>query len=78
MNTSLTVASAVALSSILAVALLGLSVLYALRRRSITTVLTGTVLVPVLSLAVGVLAMTALAPPRALDQLAIPVGVAVG
>jgi signal transduction histidine kinase len=77
-NTSLTVASAVALSSILAVALLGLSVLYALRRRSITTVLTGTVLVPVLSLAVGVLAMTALAPPRALDQLAIPVGVAVG
>jgi hypothetical protein len=44
MTASLPVASAVALSSMLAVALLGVLVLYALRRRSITTVLTATVL----------------------------------
>lgn len=72
------VASAVALSSMLAVALLGLLVLYALRRRSITTVLTATVLVPALSLAVGVLGMTALSPPGSVDRLAAPVAVAVG
>jgi signal transduction histidine kinase len=76
--TSLPVASAVALSSMLAVALLGLLVLYALRHRSITTVLTTTVLVPIGSLAVGVLGMTALAPPGADDRLAMPVAVAVG
>jgi signal transduction histidine kinase len=78
MTSSVPVASAVALSSMLAVALLGLLVLYALRRRSITTVLTATVLVPVVSLAVGILGMTALAPPRAVDRLAMPVTVAVG
>ena len=78
MTTSLPVATAVALAAMLAVALLGLLLLYALRRRSITTVLTATVLVPVISLAVGVLAMTALAPPRPVDRLAIPVAVAVG
>ena len=78
MTSSVPVASAVALSSMLAVALLGLLVLYALRRRSITTVLTATVLVPVVSLAVGVLGMTALAPPRAVDRLVMPVTVAVG
>ena len=77
MTTSLPLASAIALLSILVVALLGLLTLYALRRRSITTVLTGTVLVPVLSLAVGVLAMTALAPPQAVDRLVMPVTVAV-
>ncbi len=70
--------SVVALSSMLAVALLGLLGLYALRRTSITTILTATVLVPVISLAVGVLGMTAMAPPRAVDTLAMPVGVAVG
>jgi hypothetical protein len=72
------VTSAVALSSMLAVALLGLLALYALRRRSITTVLTATVLVPVLSLAVGVLGMTSLSPPGSVDRLAVPVAVAVG
>jgi hypothetical protein len=54
MSGSLLIASVVALSSMLVVALLGLLVLYARRRQSITTVLTGTVLVPVASLAVGV------------------------
>ena len=78
MTTSLPLVSAIALSSILAVALLGLLTLYALRRRSITTVLTATVLVPMISLAVGVLVMTALAPPQAVDRLAMPVAVAVG
>jgi signal transduction histidine kinase len=72
------VTGAVALSSMLAVAILGLLVLYGLRDRSITTVLTATVLVPVVSLAVGVLAATALAPPRGVDRLLIPVAVAVG
>ena len=76
--TSLPVASAVALALMLAVALLGLLMLYALRHRSITTVLTTTVLVPIGSLAVGVLGMTALAPPGAEDRLAMPVAVAVG
>jgi signal transduction histidine kinase len=77
-STSLPVAGALALASMLAVALLGLLALYALRHRSITTVLTATVLVPVVSLAVGVLGMTALAPPGAVDRLGIPVAVAVG
>ena len=68
----------VALSALLATSALGLLILYALRRRSITTVLTATVLVPVLSLAVGVLATAALVPPDSADRIAIPVAVAVG
>lgn len=75
---SLTGAIAVVLSSMLVVSVLGLMVLYALRRRPITTVLTTTVLVPVVSLAVGVLAMTALVPSRSVDRIAIPVAVAFG
>ncbi len=78
MTTFLSAGSGVALSSILAVAVIGLVILYALRRRSITTVLTATVLVPVFSLAVGILAMTAVAPPRSVDRLTLPVAVAVG
>jgi hypothetical protein len=53
---------ALALSALVATSVLGLAVVYALRRRSITTVLTATVLVPVLSLAVGVLMTAALVP----------------
>jgi signal transduction histidine kinase len=70
-------AIAVALSSMLVVSLAGLLVLYALRRRPITTVLTATVLVPVVSLAVGVFVVTALVPPGGADRLAMPVAVAV-
>ena len=77
MTTSLFVASVIALSAMIVVALLGVAVLYALRRRSITTVLTATVLMPVISLAVGVLPVTALAPPHTVDRLAMPVAVAV-
>jgi signal transduction histidine kinase len=70
-------AIAVSLSSILVSSLVGLLVLYALRRRSITTVLTATVLVPVLTLAVGVLVVTAELPAGRADRLALPVAVAV-
>jgi signal transduction histidine kinase len=66
-----------ALSALVATSAIGLAVLYALRRRSITTVLTATVLVPVLSLAVGVLATAALVPADSVDRIAIPVAVAV-
>ena len=70
-------AIAVTLSSMLATGLVGLLVLYALRRRSITTVLTATVLVPVASLAVGIVVVTTLVPPGGVDRLALPVAVAV-
>ena len=70
-------AIAVTLSSMLVTGLLGLLVLYALRRRSIATVLTATVLAPVTSLAVGVVVVTTLVPPAGLDRLALPVAVAV-
>lgn len=66
------------LSSMLVVSALGLLALYGLRGRSITTVLTVTVLVPVVSLAVGVLSLTALVPSRSVDRIAIPVAVAFG
>jgi signal transduction histidine kinase len=69
---------AVALSALVATSVLGLLVLYALRRRSITTVLTATVLVPVLSLAVGVLVTAALVPSENVERIAVPVAVAVG
>ncbi len=68
---------ATALSALVATSVLGLVVLYALRRRSITTVLTATVLVPVLSLAVGVLVTAAVVPPEKVERIAIPVAVSV-
>lgn len=70
-------AIAVALSSILVTSLVGLLVLYALRRRSIATVLTATVLVPVVGLAVGLAVVTTLVPPGGADRLAVPVAVSV-
>lgn len=70
-------AIAVALSSILVTSLVGLLVLYALRRRSIATVLTATVLVPVVGLAVGLAVVTTLVPPGGADRLAVPVSVSV-
>lgn len=69
-------AIAVSISSILVASLVGLLVLYALRRRSIATVLTTTVLVPVVSLAVGVLVATVLLPGST-DRLAVLVAVSV-
>jgi signal transduction histidine kinase len=71
------VVGAQTLAAMLVVSLLGLIVLYALRRRSIAFVLTATVLVPVASLAAGVLVATTSAPPRAVDRIAVPVAVAV-
>jgi len=71
------VVGAQTLAAMLVVSLLGLIVLYALRRRSITFVLTATVLVPVASLAAGVLVATTSAPPRAVDRIAVPVAGAV-
>jgi signal transduction histidine kinase len=71
------VVGAQTLAAMLVVSLLGLIVLYGVRHRSITFVLTATVLVPVVSLAAGVLVATALAPPRAVDRIAVPVAVAV-
>lgn len=70
-------AVAASLSSVLVSSLVGLLVLYALRRRSITTVLTATVLVPVLSLAVGVLVGTTLLPAGRAEPLALPVALSV-
>jgi signal transduction histidine kinase len=70
-------AIAVTLASMLVTGLVGLLVLYALRRRSIATVLAATVLAPVTSLAVGVVVVTTLVPPGGLDRLALPVAVAV-
>ncbi len=52
---------AAAILAILVVAVLGCAVLYALRRRSITAVLTATVLIAVAVLATGVLVTTATA-----------------
>ncbi len=69
---------ALALSALVVTSVLGLAVVYALRRRWITTVLAATVLVPVLSLAVGVLVTAALVPPENVERIAIPVAVAVG
>jgi signal transduction histidine kinase len=65
------------LAAMLVVGMLGLVVLYALRRRSITFVLTATVLVPVASLAAGLLVATTSAPQRPVDSIAGPVTVAV-
>lgn len=70
-------AIAIALTSIVLTSLVGLAVLYALRRRSITTVLTASVLVPVLSLAVGTVVVTALVPAGSDDRLPLLVAVAV-
>jgi signal transduction histidine kinase len=71
-------AIAASTSSILLSSLVGLLILYALRRRSIATVLAITVLVPVISLAVGVLVVTTLVPAGRADRLAVLVAVSVG
>ena len=78
MTTSVQGGTALALLALVATSALGTLLLYALRRKSITTVLTATVLVPVASLAVGVLAAAALVPAGSVDRIAIPVAVAVG
>jgi signal transduction histidine kinase len=77
MTSSPLAVGAQALAAMLVVSLVGLIVLYALRRRSITLVLTATALVPVVTLAAGVLVATTSAPPRAVDLIGVPVTVAV-